>query len=374
MLPVEARGAYAGDAAPFNGRAVIVKLFGMAMMKTCGFVAALGTAFLLSRPAFCADQEDWARCRGDDPIPAIAACSSIVSDQNETAQNRAEAYWRRAAAHLDHGDIDAAIADNGEAIQRAPFEIDAYFNRALAYFRNGDNDRAVIDFAVAERLDTTRTDAAAAANPALARIAAMARGALPAALGAKITGAKVTAPAGPFCPSGETARNGFVLVDRQKARRQQVRPSNGDVATYDYFEGGARAMSATYYKGLLILFASFLDTYINSYDIDYSRLGVFRVGQESLYHVSHMTLDGKVTGATVERQVVGAEKLSIGDCTFDTFVIESHTLFADGTTTAARSNFSPELKMSLHLITNSAGMQPYEVSFDAIEPLPRPLQ
>jgi len=346
----------------------------MEILRKCGLVAVLGAAFLLGRPALGAGQEDWARCRGDESTPAIAACSAIVSDQNETVQNRAEAYRRRAAAYLAHGDIDAAIADDDEALQLAPVEIDAYFNRALAYFRNCDRDRAVIDFAVANRLDATRTDAAAAANPDLARIAAMARGAPPAAIGTKVAGAKVTAKPGPFCPSGETAGNGFVLLDRQKARSQQVRPSNGDVATYDYFEGGARAMSATYYKGLLILFASFLDTYINSYDIDYSQLGVFRVGQESLYHVSHVTLDGKVTGATVERRVVGAEKLSIGDCTFDTFVVESRTLFADGTTTVTRSNFSPELKMSLHFTNSSAGSPPYEASFDGIEPLPRPRQ
>jgi hypothetical protein len=346
----------------------------MEILRKCGLVAAVGAAFLLGRPALGAGQEDWARCRGDDPTAAIAACSALASDQNETVQNRAEAYRRRAAAYLDHGEIDAAIADDGEAIQLAPVEIDAYFNRALAYFHNGDRDRAVIDFAVADRLDATRTDAAAAANPDLARIAAIARGAPPAATGAKVTDPKVTATAGPFCPSGETAGNGFVLLDRQKARSQQVRPSNGDVATYDYFEGGARAMSATYYKGLLILFASFLDTYINSYDIDYSLLGVFRIGQESLYHVSHVTLDGKVTGATVKRRVVGAEKLAIGDCAYDTFVVESHTLFPDGTTTVTRSNFSPELKMSLHFTNSSEGSPPYEVGFDAIAPLLRPRQ
>ena len=335
-------------------------------MSLRNLVAAVTAAVLVGGPALAANQQDWARCRGNDPALALSSCGRIISDQAEAAPNRADAYLLRAGASFARGDIDAAIADDGEAIKLVPENIAAYVNQALAYFHKGDRDRAVIDFAVADRLDAARTDEIAAANPALAQIAAIARGSPPAA-----AGSNDAARAGPFCPTSETARNGFVLINQQEARSQRVHPSNGDVATYDYFEGDERAMSATYYKGLLILFASFLDTYINSYDIDYTRLGVYQVGQEALYHALHVTLDGKVTSVTVERRVVGAEKLVIGDCTFDTFVVESKTQFPDGTKTVGRSNFSPELKMSLHFTTTSEGSEPYEVGYDRIAPLTR---
>jgi hypothetical protein len=82
-----------------------------------------------------------------------------------------------------------------------------------------------------------------------------------------------------------------------------------------------------------------------------------------------MTLDGKVTSATVERRVMGREKLAIGDCTFDTFVVESQTEYPDGETTQTRANFSPALKMNLRFTTTAKGSKTYDVSYDDIEPL-----
>jgi tetratricopeptide (TPR) repeat protein len=344
------------------------KVLGMVESIVSGrsLIVAFGAVFLAAAPALAASPGDWAQCRGSDPATAIVSCSLIVSDRDEPAQNRAEAYRLRAGAYIAQGDSANAIADASEAIKLAPQNIAAYISRAQAYFHNGDRDRAVIDFAVAERLDAKIADEFAAASAAFAQIAALARGSASAT-----AAANATAMPGPFCPTGETARDGFVLVNRLNARSQRVHPSNGDVATYEYFEGDERAMSATYYKGLLILFASFLDTYINSYDIDFTRLGDFQVGQEALYHISRLSLDGKVTNAAVERRIVGQEKLSIGECTFDTFVIESQTTFPDGTKTVARSNFSPALRMSLRITSTSDGAEPHEVSFDRVEPLGR---
>jgi tetratricopeptide (TPR) repeat protein len=374
------RNPLAGDACPahnpFNAAAAIVKLSGVAgmmSMSRCTLVAAIAAALvfagsaILGNSASAADQQDYVKCRGSDATAAMASCSAIIADRHETADNRADAYSRRAAARLQRGAIDAAIADFSAAIELQPQNIASYVARAVAYFRNGDRDRAVIDFAVAERFDAEKTDEIGAANPAFAQIAALARSVPPAA-----AAPGAAASTGPFCPTGATAGDGFVLVNAKTDRRQQVDPSSGDVATYEYFEGGARAMSATYYKGLLVLFASFLDTYVNSYDIDYTRLGNYQIGQQTLYHASHLTLDGTVSIVTVRRRIAAQEKLVIGDCSFDTFVIESQSQFPDGTKTVARANFSPALRMSLRYSTTTEGAQPYEVSYDRIEPLNRP--
>jgi tetratricopeptide (TPR) repeat protein len=323
---------------------------------------------LVGSPALAAGRQDGAQCRGNDAALAIASCSRIISDQDETAENRADAYLRRAQAYLNRGDIDPAIADDSEAIKLEPQNISAYVGGALAYFRKGDRDRAIIDFAIADRLDPKTADEIAAANPVVAQIAALARGSPSVSAGANAE----TKP-NPFCPTRETARQGFALVDQKTRRKQQVDPSNGDVATNEYFVGGERALTATYYKGLLILFASFLESYINLYDVDFTRLGDYQVGQETLYHASNVTLDGKVRNVTVDRWVAARERLVIGECAFDTFVIESRTLFPDGTKTLARSNFSPTLRMSLRLIATTEGSQPYEISYSRIEPLSPPI-
>ncbi len=271
---------------------------------------------------------------------------------------------------LAHGDIDQTIADDSAAIRRAPQDVAGYVGRALAYFRQGDRDRAIIDFAVAERLDGAKADEIAAGNPDFAQIAAMARGTPSAAAPGDAANAAV-ANLGPFCPTRETAHEGYALVNMQQRRKQQVDPSNSDVVTNEYFVEDERAMSATYYKGLLIVFASFLSSYINSYDIDYTRLADYRIGEETRYRASSMTLDGKVRDYSVERRVTAQETLAVGDCSFDTVVIEAQSLYPDGTKTLARSNFSPALGMSLRLVSTTEGSDPVEVSYDRIVPLRR---
>ena len=349
-------------------------LAGLACGLACGSAAA-------------ASDDLWAQCRGSDAGAAIRACSQIISGpdaaadpdaaktDHPNASDRDNAYVLRAGAYLDRGHADAAIADYSTAINLAPANAAAYVGRALAYFHKDDRDRAVIDFAVAARLDVQRTDETAIANPDFARIAALARS-FPQekpddAAKSDDTGSATAAvrDAGAFCPTRETARLGFVLVDHKEQRRQQVDPSPGDVRTVDYFVDGERAIIATYYKGMLIVYGSLLESYISSYDIDYAQQDNVEVGQMSHYHASRVTLDGKVTSATVERRVVGRENLAIGDCTFDTFVVESLTEYPDGETTHTRANFSPALKMNLRFTTTAKGSKTYDVSYDDIEPL-----
>jgi tetratricopeptide (TPR) repeat protein len=354
--------------------ALCVGLAGLACGLTCGSAAA-------------ANDEVWAHCRGSEAGVAIRACNEIISRPDAAtdpeaakadrlnASDRNNAYIFRAGAYLDRGQADAAIADYSAAINLAPANAAAYVGRALAYFHKGDRDRAVIDFAIAARLDVQRTSETAAANPNFAQIAALARSSPQekpdgAAKPDDTANAKTAdGNAGAFCPTRETARLGFVLVDHKEQRRQQVDPSPGDVRTVDYFVDGERAIIATYYKGMLIVYGSLLESYITSYDIDYTQQDNVEVGQLSRYHASRMTLDGKVTSATVERRVVGRENLAIGDCKFDTFVVESQTEYPDGETAHTRANFSPALKMNLRFTTTAKDAKAYDVSYDDIEPL-----
>jgi tetratricopeptide (TPR) repeat protein len=351
-----------------------------ARLAFCAGLAGL-VCGLACGSAAAASDEVWAQCRGRDAGVAIRGCSQIISgldaatdpDAAKTdlpnASDRDSAYLLRAGAYLDRGEPDIAIADYSAAINLAPANAAAYVGRALAYFRRGDRDRAVIDFAIASRLDIQRTDETTATNPDFARIAALARSSPQEKPDDTANAKAATGDAGAFCPTRETARRGFVLVDHKEPRHPQVDPSPGDVRTIDYFVDGERAIIATYYKGMLIVYGSLLESYISSYDIDYAQQDNVDVGQLSHYHASRMTLDGKVTSATVERRVVGRESLAIGDCTFDTFVVESQTEYPDGETTRTRANFSPALKMNLRFTTTAKDSKAYDVSYDDIEPL-----
>ncbi len=345
---------------------------------TVTVAAALATCSLGCGSAAAASDDVWAQCRGGEADIAIRACSEIISgpdaatDSDAAKPDRDNAYLLRAAAYLDRGEAGAAIADDSAAIALAPANATAYVGRSLAYFRKGDRDRAVIDFAIADRLDAQKTDETATANPDFAKIAALARSSPQQkpddAANAKAPNSTAH-DTGAFCPTRETARLGFVLVDHKDQRREEVDPSPGDIRTVAYFVDGERAIIATYYKGMLIVYGSLLESYISSYDIDYAQQDNVAVGQTSRYHASRMTLDGEIANATVERRVAGREDLTIGDCTFDTFVVESQTEYPDGEITRTRANFSPALRMNLRFTTTAKDSKSYDVSYDGIEPL-----
>jgi tetratricopeptide (TPR) repeat protein len=143
-----------------------------------GSVATVGI-FLFAGAASAASQQDRADCASQDPTRAIAACSRIIPDQDESVHNRAGAYVLRAGAYLSQGNTDRAMADYGEAIQLAPRNVVAYVRRAAAYFHNGDKDHAILDYGIAERLDPIGVAQVAAGNPDIEAVAAAARASPP---------------------------------------------------------------------------------------------------------------------------------------------------------------------------------------------------
>jgi tetratricopeptide (TPR) repeat protein len=162
-----------------------------------GKLAAALASVMLAGPALAASQQDWDNCQGKDPARTVAACSSIISDQNDIAQNRADAYIFRASAYLALSDFDHAIADYSEAIKLNPQNIVAYLSRAVAYFHKGDRDHAVLDYSTANALDSDATARIAANNQELEPIGAAARSSPPppSALAAAVDGAKREAAA-----------------------------------------------------------------------------------------------------------------------------------------------------------------------------------
>jgi lipoprotein NlpI len=88
-----------------------------------------------------------------DPSTMISACSHIIDSNGGTMHKRAVAFTNRAAAYLNTGENDRAIADASDAIRLDPKIATAYNNRAAAYKNKGDNDRAIADANEAIQLD-----------------------------------------------------------------------------------------------------------------------------------------------------------------------------------------------------------------------------
>jgi tetratricopeptide (TPR) repeat protein len=83
----------------------------------------------------------------------VVSCARVLQSSNETAKNRAVAYFNRAIACKADGDFDRAIADYTEAIRLDPKLAIAYYERGVAYHALGDFDRAIADYTEAIRLD-----------------------------------------------------------------------------------------------------------------------------------------------------------------------------------------------------------------------------
>jgi hypothetical protein len=293
-----------------------------------GLIAAVGLLILAGGPAWAASQKDWDNCSGKD-----------------------------------------LGADYSEAIRLVPRNIVAYAGRAVAYYHKGDRDRAVLDYTTAKNVDAKVFGEIANGNTELAAIAAIVP-APPAAAARTSTAAAPAAAAGPFCPTRETAGNGFALVNRGTGTRQEVKPSKGDMITTDLLSAGTVTATMTYYKGkYLVVMTSPTATTMFTYDFDYSKeADELPVGNENVYHLTFRQSDGKSANATIYRHVIGREAINIGDCFYDTLVIEVKTTYSDHTT-FTRANFSPALRIAVRSIVTRDGSPTSQYIYDRIEPL-----
>jgi tetratricopeptide (TPR) repeat protein len=99
---------------------------------------------------------DAIRCTSGKPEVAIIACSKIIEDQRENADNRAIALRNRAFRYQQLGDSDRAIADYTTALkhpEQPGVRAKTYLNRGLMYFRRSDDAEALADYNEAVALE-----------------------------------------------------------------------------------------------------------------------------------------------------------------------------------------------------------------------------
>jgi lipoprotein NlpI len=121
--------------------------------------ALAGTALILTSisvlPARAQSTEE-AKCTTSADIPPderISGCTSVLESGKYGLQGTIRAYFGRGSAYLKKGDLDLAVADYTQVIQRYPKNWQAYFCRGQAYSRKGDLGRAIADYTELVRLN-----------------------------------------------------------------------------------------------------------------------------------------------------------------------------------------------------------------------------
>src|SRR6266849_3198832 len=113
------------------------------------------SAVLLGEP----QQENWSRCKSDDPDRKIGGCSAVIQSGQETGTNLANAFRGRGSAYAHKGDYDRAFQDYDQALRLNPSYANGFFGRGLVYEHKGDIDYAISDYDKALRLNPSLASA-----------------------------------------------------------------------------------------------------------------------------------------------------------------------------------------------------------------------
>ena len=101
---------------------------------------------------FAADDTALCNTSASNPDAGIPACTRLI-DLGGRAGGLSAIYTNRGTAWYRKGQLDNAIVDFSEAIQRDPNNIIAYRNRGLSWHRKRQFDSAIVDFSEVIRLD-----------------------------------------------------------------------------------------------------------------------------------------------------------------------------------------------------------------------------
>jgi tetratricopeptide (TPR) repeat protein len=115
------------------------------MLRLSGWCALpLALALVGGSPAV-ADESDWDACAAGAADVSILACTRIIEAGGEADGRIGIAYYNRATAHAENGDLAEAIADYSEALRRDDGYVNAYVARGRALLEDGDAGAAIAD-------------------------------------------------------------------------------------------------------------------------------------------------------------------------------------------------------------------------------------
>ncbi len=128
-----------------------------ARMQTiaAGLAMALAAATFQGPSALAQTDEQWDRCEGYANVSQqaeINACTQILNSPHLSKQERAWAYYNRAASYNETRQYALALRDLDESIRLDPRNAYAYWERHIAKERLGDNTGAQADYIKAKQL------------------------------------------------------------------------------------------------------------------------------------------------------------------------------------------------------------------------------
>lgn len=124
-------------------------------MRVIPLALALATLVVLPAQGFADPVDD---CNSNTPDYIIDGCTKLIDGEKTSDDAKAIAYFNRANALDDRGDVDAAIADYTASIKLKGDYVDTYLNRGLSYAKKKDYESAIADFnrAIALKPDAPR--------------------------------------------------------------------------------------------------------------------------------------------------------------------------------------------------------------------------
>src|ERR1039458_9239502 len=122
------------------------------MIRRSGFFACLFLGAAVAAAGQTRD-ENWNKCKADDPDTSIAGCTALIQSGAESTVDQASAYYNRGIAYHDKKDLDAAMRDLNQALSLKADFPGALNSRGNVYTDLKDYDRAIADYNEALRLD-----------------------------------------------------------------------------------------------------------------------------------------------------------------------------------------------------------------------------
>ena len=267
-----------------------------------------------------------------------------------------------------HGD---AIEAFNKGIPKQPDYYWARFRRGLSYEQIGEREKAIQDFKdAAAHIDRKYWNDELRNKVAEYGLQSLGTGETNSG---NLSPAPVPTPpvTSGFCPSSETAPEGFALVNDAKQSRLEVLQSGADVQTKLFIKD--KMSTGLLYRGLFSLFSTYPSGVGGSNsttydDFDYRNDFKLEVGYHRTFHITTRNANG-TRKETVELEVTGRQNVAVGNCQYNTFVIETVSEPADSTAKMIlRRFYSPELMISLHSTSRFEDITA-ESSWDRIEPL-----
>lgn len=331
-------------------------------------VAGMVVVFMIAADscAKAAGQQDYDDCSlTNDIARGMAACTRIIADQSQSATDRAGAYVQRGNDYVASGRLDDAIVNFSSAINLEPGNTLAYTARAIVHWRKQERNHAAVDYGIAAFLDADRMAELAKANTEIKAIADVAWPPAP-----RSNSTSSAAWEGEFCPTADSARDGYEMFDRERDLHHVVQPFYGNLIRSQTFRAGKLIVAELSYKGRFAIaqqdvggIASF-----HHFDFDYTKTPELDLNTGRTYHVMTLTSDGKASLSTADRDVAAREKVSIGKCALDTFGIVARDTLPDGHVSDFFGNFSPVLRDTVRILGMTQGSS-ILVQYDSIEAL-----